>query len=396
MKRLIAALLLLLAVVSAGFALTAAPLHAQTAVQGETAPPPKIDRSKLLVQPREAAAPAFTEDPAGWILAQQKAFYAAMSRELNRMRQGSPFTAALMLMALSFAYGVLHAAGPGHGKAVVSAWLLGNEQELHRGIQIAFMSSLVQAAVAIGLITVLVVTLGAASTVAKDAARWLEAVSFLAVACMGAWLCWQALRTRFDGGGALQQPAAAAAHGHHHHDHHHHHEHGHHHHHEGCTHHRHDGHTHHQHHQRHQHAPSAQAHAHQHHAHDDCDCGHAHIPAAAALKGDWSWRRAWALALAVGVRPCTGALLVLLFSSAAGLYWAGVASTVVMALGTAITVSALAALAVWSRKLALRFASRESAWMDWTAFGLKFTAGVAIILLGLTLFWGSLHGSPIA
>jgi ABC-type nickel/cobalt efflux system permease component RcnA len=85
-----------------------------------------------------------------------------------------------------------------------------------------------------------------------------------------------------------------------------------------------------------------------------------------------------------------------LFSSAAGLYWAGVASTIVMALGTAITVSALAALAVWSRKLALRFASRESAWMDWTAFGLKFTAGVAIILLGLTLFWGSLHGSPIA
>ena len=133
-------------------------------------------------------------------------FYGAMSRELNRMRQGSPFAAALMLMALSFAYGVLHAAGPGHGKAVVSAWLLGNEQELHRGIQIAFMSSLVQAAVAIGLISVLSPTLGAASTVAKDAARWLEAVSFLAVAGMGAWLCWQALRTRFIAGHGTPTP----------------------------------------------------------------------------------------------------------------------------------------------------------------------------------------------
>ena len=332
---------------------------AEAAVAAEQPAAPPIDAGKLLVQPRHAAAPAFTNDPAGWIMAQQKAFYGQMSRELNRMRQGSPLAAALMLMALSFAYGVLHAAGPGHGKAVVSAWLLGNEQELHRGVQIAFMSSLVQAAVAIGLVSILIVTVGAASAAAKDAARWLEAVSFLAIAGMGAWLCWQALRSRFA--------AVTPAHPHHHHGRHH------------------DHHHHDHHHHDHHHAEG-----------DACDCGHAHIPAAAALKGDWSWRRAWALSLAVGIRPCTGALLVLLFSSAAGLYWAGVASTLVMALGAAITVSALAALAVGSRKLALRFASRESRWLDWTAFGLKFAAGAAIVVLGLTLFWGALAGPPLA
>jgi ABC-type nickel/cobalt efflux system permease component RcnA len=87
---------------------------------------------------------------------------------------------------------------------------------------------------------------------------------------------------------------------------------------------------------------------------------------------------------------------VLVFSSAAGLYWAGVVSTLVMALGTAITVSALAALAVGSRKLALRFAGRNSVWLDWTAFGLKFAAGAAIVFLGLTLFWGALNGSAMA
>lgn len=341
-----------------------APHAMAQAVAAEQPAAPQIDPGRLLVQPREAAGPAFTEDPAGWILARQKAFYGQMSRELNRMRHGSPLAAALMLMALSFAYGVLHAAGPGHGKAVVSAWLIGNDQELRRGVQIAFLSSFVQAAVAIGLISILIATVGAASAVAKDAARWLEAASFLAVAGIGAWLCWQALKTRFR----AEPPAHHHRHAHDHaHDHHHNHDH------------------------HHAHAPD-----HRHAEGEACDCGHAHIPAARQLRGDWSWRRAWALSLAVGIRPCTGALLVLLFSSAAGLYWAGVASTLAMALGAAITVSALAALAVGSRKLALRFASRESAWLDWTAFGLKFAAGAAIVLLGLTLFWGALTGSPLA
>jgi ABC-type nickel/cobalt efflux system permease component RcnA len=384
--RLAVALVLIAA--SLLLAAPAPPALAEAAVTAEQAAP-KIDRSKLLVQPREAAMPAFADDPAGWILAQQKRFYGAMSRELNRMRQGSPFAAALMLMALSFAYGVLHAAGPGHGKAVVSAWLLGNEQELHRGIQIAFMSSLVQAVVAIGLVSILIAFVGAASAVAQDAARWLEAASFLAIAGMGAWLCWQALRSRF-----AAAPAAAAAHAQHAHPHGHaQHAHAHLH---GHAQRAHAHHDHHHHHGHHHHGHEHQHHEHRHAEGEACDCGHAHIPAAAALKGDWSWTRAWALAVAVGIRPCTGALLVLVFSSAAGLYWAGVVSTLVMALGTAITVSALAALAVGSRKLALRFAGRNSVWLDWTAFGLKFAAGAAIVFLGLTLFWGTLNGSTIA
>jgi ABC-type nickel/cobalt efflux system permease component RcnA len=223
MTRLRVALALLLTAAALLLSVPAPQAMAQAAVTAEPAAP-QIDRSKLLVQPREAAAPAFMDDPAGWILARQKAFYGQMSRELNRMRQGSPFGAALMLMALSFAYGVLHAAGPGHGKAVVSAWLLGNEQELHRGIQIAFMSSLVQAAVAIGLVSVLIMFVGAASAAAKDAARWLEAISFLAVAGMGVWLCWQALRSRF----APEPAVAAGAHHRDHHAHSHHHAHAHH------------------------------------------------------------------------------------------------------------------------------------------------------------------------
>ncbi|MFO1091374.1 MAG: nickel/cobalt transporter [Hyphomicrobiales bacterium] len=379
--KAIAAFLLLMLVT---FAI--APAIAQTAAPPAQPAAPVIDRSKLLVQPRNDAVPAFTADPAGWVMARQKQFYSAMSGELRQIRQGSPMTATLMLMGLSFAYGVLHAAGPGHGKAVVSAWLLGNNQELHRGVQIAFLSAFVQAMVAIGLISILMMTVGAASAVAQNAAKYLEALSFLAISGMGVWLAWQALRQRF---GDDAMPAHAHAH--------HHSSHGHAHATHPAHHHRHadDGHTHHHvhHHQAHDHAHD---HAHEHVHDDDCGCGHAHMPAARELDGDWSWRRAWTLALAVGIRPCTGAILVLLFSSAAGLYWAGVASTLVMGLGTAITVSALAALAVGSRKLALRYASRNSAWLDWTAFGLKFAAGIAIVILGFLLFWGSLSGAPVA
>jgi nickel/cobalt transporter (NicO) family protein len=72
---------------------------------------------------------------------------------LKGIRGQSQWSAAFMLMAMSFGYGVLHAAGPGHGKAVVSAWVLANERELKRGILIACMSAVFQALTAIVLVS---------------------------------------------------------------------------------------------------------------------------------------------------------------------------------------------------------------------------------------------------
>lgn len=102
--------------------------------------------------------------------------------------------------------------------------------------------------------------------------------------------------------------------------------------------------------------------------------------------------KAVSLAFAVGLRPCTGAILALLFSSAIGLYWAGVASTFVMAIGTAMTVSAIAVIAVTSRGLALRFAGRDSVWLERTTFGLRILGGLAIAAFGTLLFIGSMTG----
>ena len=306
----------------------------------------KIDPSRLIVRPKgEAAgavAPGLLSDPIAWIQVKQKAFYDSMSAALKAIRGQSQWSAAFLLMAMSFGYGVLHAAGPGHGKAVVSAWVLANERELRRGILIACLSAVFQALTAIVLVSVLLMTVQAAGTAARGLAATLESASYALITLLGLYLIVQALRT--SPAGLVAQPAG---HGH--------------------------------------------SHPHPHTGHDEpCACDHGHMPAAEAVAGEWSLARAVSLAFAVGLRPCTGAILVLLLSSAMGLYWAGVASTLAMAVGTALTVSVIAVLAVTSRRLALRLAGRDSVWLSRTLAGLKLAGGLAIAGLGGLLFWASL------
>jgi len=308
----------------------------------------KIDPGKLIVRPKtgggseSAAAPAFLADPVGWIQVKQKAFYDAMAAALKGIRGPSQWSAAFLLMAMSFTYGVLHAAGPGHGKAVVSAWVLANERELKRGILIACMSAVFQALTAIVLVSVMLMTVQAAGSAARGIAGTLESASYALIALLGIYLVVQALRTS-----PAMLATQAAGPGHH-------------------------------------------AHAHSHGHDGDCACGHSHMPEASAVAGEWSLTKAISLAFAVGLRPCTGAILVLLLSSAMGLYWAGIASTLAMAVGTALTVSLIAVLAVTSRQLALKLAGRDSVWLTRTVVGLKLAGGLAIAGMGGLLFWASL------
>jgi nickel/cobalt exporter len=336
---------LLMVFVLAGFFV--APAMAQTA--GAPTSEVKIDKKKLLVQPRNADGSlimvSFWEDPVLWVREKQQEFYGSMSGALRSIRTGSTTTAAWTLMLLSFGYGIFHAAGPGHGKTVISAWLLATENELKRGIVIAFLSSIIQALVAILLVSALLLVVASAGSTAKDIAGFLESASYAMIGAMGLYLIWTALR-----------PKA-------HHDHHHHHDHAHH------DHHHHD-------------------HDHD-HVHDE-NCGHVHVAEPKQVRGEWSLTKAFSLAFAVGIRPCTGAILVLILANALGIYWAGVASTLVMAIGTFLTVSVIAAIAVYSKRLAMRLAGRDDKWLGWLAFALRLGGGVAIAGLGGLLFWGSL------
>lgn len=311
-----------------------APAMAQTT--SEPTSEIKIDKKKLLVQPRNADGSlvmvSFWEDPVLWVREQQQAFYGSMSGALRQIKTSSPYAAAWTLMFLSFGYGIFHAAGPGHGKTVISAWLLATENELKRGIVIAFFSSIIQAVVAILLVSVLLLVVASAGSTARDVAGFLESASYAMIGAMGLYLIWTALRPK-------------PHHDHHEHDH--------------------------------------------HHVHDE-HCGHAHVAEAKQVQGEWSLTKAFSLALAVGIRPCTGSILVLILANALGIYWAGVASTLVMALGTFLTVSIIAAIAVYSKKLAMRLVARDDKWLGWFAFALRLGGGLAIAGLGGLLFWGSL------
>jgi ABC-type nickel/cobalt efflux system permease component RcnA len=207
----------------------------------------------------------------------------------------------------------------------------------------------VQALPAIALVSLVLLVATSVREATFNIANVTESTSFALIGLMGLWLIWSALRPQMRAEPALAEHGGAPGHG---------------------------GHSH---------------HAHHHHRHDkNCDCGHAHFPAASEVKGEWSWSKASSLAFSVGIRPCTGALLALIFANLAGIYWAGIASTFVMALGTAITVSIIAALAVYSRTIAMRLAARDRLWLDRVAFGLKLAGGAAIAAFGGILFWGSL------
>ena len=354
---------LALVLVAACLVLGALPALAQGSGQGGapavgTAPPAK---SFLPPQGQRAAPAPEASGPLqglyAWLTAWQSDINKRLAAAVREIRTGNPVTATLVLAALSFAYGVLHAAGPGHGKAVISSYVLANERTVRRGIALSFLAALIQGLSALIVVCVLVLALKATGLTMKATEAWLETASWALVAVVGAWLLWRQLR------GFWARPAHA--HGHHHHDGHAHvhHEHGHHHH--GHAHHGHD------------------------HAHDHACCDHAHIPDPKQLEGAWSWRKALPIALAVGVRPCTGAILVLVFAIGQGLLWAGVFATFAMALGTAITVSALAALAVGSRELAVRIGNGGG------GERVRLVAGIGgsalVMLMGVVLFIGSLN-----
>ena len=181
---------------------------------------------------------------------------------------------AWLLIGLSFAYGVFHALGPGHGKAVIASYVLANRQTARNGALLALASSLIQALVAIVMVAVLAVVFNATAATMNEATRWLELASYALVTLLGVWLVWiKAVRP-------LLRRAGARGHAH---DHAHAHD---------------PGHA-----QAHAHAhahANAEAHAHHHgydpndHHHDhDCGCGHAHVPAPEQVAGPLNWRRAW-------------------------------------------------------------------------------------------------------
>ena len=313
---------------------------------------------------------------------EQQAFYRALTKSIEAMRQ-DPWQ-LWTLIGLSFAYGIFHAAGPGHGKAVISSYMVANEIELKRGIGISFVSALIQ-----GLVAVLVV--GAAYFVLRGsgitmtmATNAMEITSFVMVILFGSWLLFRKLRAMmqsraqhqemqlatsagpislslFEGAATGTDSArgfarSSAA------------------------------------------IPAASGYQCYDPAHKTSDgaycetCGHAHLPDPKMLSNEkFSAREAWSAIAAVGLRPCSGALLVMTFSMLNGLYLGGLLSVLAMSIGTALTVSLLAIIAVFAKGTAVRFTGKGSRLSVWVSNGIEILGALLVIGTGVILLGASLQ-----
>ena len=332
-----------------------------------------------------------------WINLRQQEFYHSLAAAMKAMRQDG--SKLWLLIGLSFAYGIFHAAGPGHGKAVISSYMVANEVALRRGIMLSFVSALLQGLTAVVVMMLAYFVLRGTAISMTDAAWFLEISSYVLVTLFGAWLLWRKLGPSilrlFGRTPAYSLSAAHAGHSH--------------------------GHAHAHAHSAHSHAGHSHAHAHSHaahshalHTHDDHDhdhhdhshahdhdhgpgevcetCGHSHAPDPAMLSGDrFDWKTAWSAVAAVGIRPCSGALIVLSFALLNGLWVGGLLSVLAMSIGTAITVSALATIAVTAKNWAVYFAGDGR--IGNRIHSIVEIGGAAFIfLVGLLLLSASLSG----
>jgi nickel/cobalt exporter len=317
----------------------------------------------------------------GWIFAKQAEFYRSLSTFIRASKEDG--AAMWELFGISFVYGVFHAVGPGHGKAVISSYLVANEETWRRGVVLSFASAGIQSAVAIIVVAIAAVLLGATAKAIGLTVHLVEVISYVLVILIGLRLLfvkgrgfliacreltWReapdlafASGPKIPGATTLhlssQQPGAMAMRGgqcqf------------------DGCT-----------------------VHVHGFHCNGDHDhhgsaWGHAHGPEPAELAGAGGWRRGLSAVVAVGLRPCSGAIIVLIFALAQDLFWTGVGATLLMGLGTAVTVAAIATVAVSARRVADRIAKTRAGFGMLAIRAIEVGASAAIVVFGALLLAG--------
>ena len=279
------------------------------------------------------AWPQVMRESIGW----QREFNQQLSALLKGVAE-NPTKAGSSLLLVSFIYGVLHALGPGHGKVVITTWLATHPAKLKSSIGLTLSSSLLQGLVAVALVTVVLTLLELPARQLHLSSFWLEKGSYALVGGLGALLCWRAIKKlRMQ----LRKPVFTSFVAHHVHN-------------------------------------------------EHCGCGHQHLPTAAQLQQSDDWRARLVIVLSMGMRPCSGAIMVLLFSKVIGVFGWGVASAMAMAAGTSLTISALALLVHTFRTLAVKLSGHKAPalWQQigWTTLAL---AGGVVLVVAAGVMWMS-------
>jgi ABC-type nickel/cobalt efflux system permease component RcnA len=280
----------------------------------------------------------------------QKVFHDLLATHINSISQ-DPIHHGLMLIALSFAYGVFHAIGPGHGKAIIIVYLSSHKESLRRGAMISLFAALVQALIAIFLVAILSkifsVKFSKVSTYADD----ITLASYLLVMALGAFLFlvalskqWKHIRQKFN-----KHPSDNEEH------------------------------------VQHKHNHSHDTHQHKNEDHHSC-CGGRHAHQSDPKE---SLLQSMSVILSMGLRPCAGAIVVLIYAHLVGVFYYGVIATLVMGLGTGISVASMALGTQLARNWFEKFAkSNDSQSLIRLNIGvwLRMIGGLIIFLLGLSLF----------
>ena len=229
----------------------------------------------------------------------------------------------LMLIAGSFIYGVLHSIGPGHGKFVIATFLATHREKLRASRLITLSGSLMQGVVAVLFVVLLAIVLNLSTGDLSRSRYWIEKINAVLIAAFGVVLVCRALGIR----GWFARPAQQQA----------------------------------------------------------CGCGHHHFPAEQAIST--GWRNALWLTLTIGIRPCSGALMILVFSNAIGMFSWGIAAVMAMSLGTALSIVVLATLVHHAREWLI---AANSGWITQSAASagrLALLAGGALLIVfALVLF----------
>ncbi len=256
-----------------------------------------------------------------WAVTQQRAFQNEMAGAVRAIRSGAPGGWAGLLLAAG-AYGVVHAAGPGHGKYLIGGVGMATSVSTSKMVALAVASSLAQALWAViivyGGFLVFQLSADRMTVLAED---WLAPASYLAIGAVGTVLMARGAR-------GILQPRIAS--------------------------------------------------------HDHSSCNHVHGPDPAQVAGLTSFRDAVALVASIAIRPCTGAIFLLVIAWQLDIKLAGFVAVVVMGLGTALLTSGVAMSSVALRGMALF--SGERAGVTTVAIPtLQVIAGVLILWVSLAL-----------
>lgn len=265
-------------------------------------------------------------DLSRWAASEQREAQNGLAQALRGLKTGEP-GAWLTLMGLCGAYGFFHAAGPGHGKIVIGGYGAATQVPLGRLVGLSLAASLAQAMTAIVLVALgaWVFTLGRQQMTGL-AEEILAPVSYAAIGLVGVWLAIRGIRR------------------------------------------------------------AARQMVHDLHHDADCGCGHAHGPTPEQAASATSWRSALAVIGSVAVRPCTGAIFVLILCFGLGIPWAGIAGALVMGLGTAsVTVLVAGASVALRGAWRTQWASGPGALRAMAALEILAGGFVALVALGLFL-----------